>query len=123
MSEGAGILRDTTKILSGEVGKSKGREYRPEEATDLLRVQDQLPVGRSHEEPCKKRPQGTQTGRNEGGAKQELWKRHRDNMPHLQEKLYKSKNDEAAHEDSTRDDPRVTNMQRMRQEVPNQVGT
>ena len=43
-------------------------------------------------------------------------------MPHLQEKLYKSKDNEATHEDSTRGDPRVTDMQGMRQEVPDQIG-
>ena len=44
-------------------------------------------------------------------------------MPHLQEKLYESKDDEATHEDGARGDPGVANMQRMRKEIPNQVDT
>ena len=43
-------------------------------------------------------------------------------MPHLQEELYKSEDDETAHEDSARGNPRVTGVQGMRQEVPDQIG-
>ena len=43
-------------------------------------------------------------------------------MPHLQEKLYKSEDNETTHEDSTRGNPQVTGMQRMRQEVSDQIG-
>ena len=44
-------------------------------------------------------------------------------MPHLQKKLYESEDDETTNEDGTRGNPRVTDMQRMRQKVPDQIGT
>ena len=44
-------------------------------------------------------------------------------MPHLQEKLYKPEDDETTYEDSAWGDPWITGVQRMRQEVPNQIGT
>ena len=37
--------------------------------------------------------------------------------------LYEPEDDEAAHEDGTRSHPGVAKVQRMRQEVPDQIGT
>ena len=89
----------------------------------MLCVQNQLPVGGSHEEPREEGPQGPQTSEDKRGKEQELWRRHWDNVPDVQEELHKPKNDEATYEDGTRSDTRVTDMQRMREEVPDQVDT
>ena len=123
MGKGTKILRDNTKVLPSEVGEPERRKHRTKEATNMLRVQNQLSLGRSYEEPRKEGPQRAQTSKNERGKKQEFRRKHRDDLPDVQEKLYEPKNDERTHEDGARGDPGVPNMQRMREEVPNQVGT
>ena len=110
MGRKAWALQDFTKILPSEVGKPEGREHRQEEATDMLHMQNKVPVGRSHEEPCKKRPPRTQTSKEKGGDEQEVQGGHRNNRPHLREKLHKSEDDETTYEDGTRGNSRVTDV-------------
>ena len=42
----ARILRNSTEILPCEMGKSDSRKHRQQEATNLLRLQNELPIGR-----------------------------------------------------------------------------
>ena len=123
MSEETRILWDNAKVLPGEMGEPERRKHRTKENANMLRVQDQLPVGGSHEEPCEEGPQGTQRSRSKGGKEQEFRRRHRDNMPDVQEELHEPKDDETTYENGTRGDTGVTDMQRMREKIPNQVGT
>ena len=117
------VLWDSAKILPGEMGEPEGGKHRTKETANMLRVQNQLPVGRSHEKPREEGPQGTQTSENERVKEQELRRRHRGNVPDVQEELRKPKDNEATYEDGTRSDTRVTDMLWMREEVPNQVDT
>ena len=117
------ILRDNAKVLPGEVGEPERREHRTKEATNMLRVQNQLSVGRGHEEPRKEGPQGAQTGESKGGKKQEFRRGHRDDLPDVQKTLYEPEDDEARYENGARGNPGVSNMQWMREEIPNQVDT
>ena len=117
------ILRDSAKILSGEMGEPERRKHRTKETANMLHMQDQLPIGGSHEEPREEGPQGTQASGNKGGKEQEFRRKHRDDVPDVQEELHEPKNDETTYEDSTRGDAGVTDMQRMREKVPDQVDT
>ena len=44
-------------------------------------------------------------------------------MPDMQEELHEPKDDETTYENGTRSDAGVTDMQRMRKKIPNQVDT
>ena len=113
------ILRNDAKVLPSEVGKLERRKHRAKEATNMLRVQNQLPVRGSHEEPRKEGPQGAQTSGSKGGKEQEFRKGHRDDLPDMQKKLYEPEDDAATHEDGAWGNPGVPNMQRVREKIPN----
>ena len=44
-------------------------------------------------------------------------------MPNMQERIHESEDNEATYEDGTRGDARITEMRRMRQEVPHERQT
>ena len=111
MGEGTRILRDNAKVLPGEVGEPERRKHRTKEATNMLRVQNQLSVRRSHEEPREKGPQGAQTGESKGSKKEKFRRGHRNDLPDMQKELYEPKDNEATHEDSARGNPGVSSMQ------------
>ena len=113
VGRGGEILRNTAKVLPGEVGKPEGGKHRKKETANMLHVQDQLPIRRSHEEPREERPQGTQAGGTEGDEEQEIRRSYGDIIPYVQEELHKSEDDEATDEDGARGDPGLENMQRM----------
>ena len=102
------------------MGQPEGGQHRQEETTDMLRMQDKLPVRRSNEEPCKEGPQRTQGRQMERVEKREIRHGHGHEMPNLREGLYEPKDDEATYEDGTRSHPRVTDMQRVRQAISNE---
>ena len=107
------ILRDSAKILSGEMGVPERRKHRTEETANMLRMQDQLPIGGSYEESREEGPQRTQASEDKGGKKQKFRRKHRDDMPDVQEELHEPKDDETTYEDSTRGDTGVADMQRL----------